>query len=362
MPGWLVPLLLSSVTAAAPDLQTEVVEGDAGSRLDIHMSALEDAGFSGTVLVAKQGEIVLHKGYGLADRRREIACRPDTIFDIGSITKQFTAAAILKLEMAGKLSADDTLSKHFKDVPPDKAGITLHQLLTHTSGLDHYYGEDTNYAPRELALEVFFKMPLLLAPGEKFHYSNPGFSILAAVVENVSGMSYEGYLRKELFEPAGMSDTGYTLPRWDMQRMSRNYNGDKDNGFTFNRNWGPEGTYWHCFGNGCILSSTGDMYRWEQTLQSDRVLSAEARAKLFKPHVPATGDASYGYGWRIGKTARGTSWSGHGGGSGFGVSAAHYRFPDDGVLVVVISNQASIVGGKDRQRFLERLVTLALGR
>ena len=143
------------------------------SRLDIHMSALEDAGFSGTVLVAREGEIVLHKGYGLADRRREIACRPDTIFDLGSVTKQFTATAILKLEMAGKLRTDDTLTKHFEGIPRDKAGITLHQLLTHTSGLDHAYGKDENYAPRDVALQVFFKMPLLFTPGREVPLLEP---------------------------------------------------------------------------------------------------------------------------------------------------------------------------------------------
>ncbi len=359
--GWLVALLFTSVTASTLDLKTEVVNGDAGSRLDIHMSALEDAGFSGTVLVSKDGEIVLHKGYGMADRRREIPCRPDTIFDIGSITKQFTAAAILKLEMAGKLSTSDTLGQHFPDIPSDKAGITLHQLLTHTSGLDHYYGEDTNYAPRDLALEVFFKMPLLSVPGDEYRYSNPGYSILAAVVEDVSGLKYESYLAKELFGPAGMTETGYTGPRWDMKRMSRNYNGEKDNGFTFNRNWGPDGTYWHCFGNGCILTTTGDLVRWEQALQSHSVLSAEAREKLWTPHVTARDDVKYAYGWRVGKSARGTTWIGHGGGSGFGVSAAYYRFPEDGVLVLVISNLASIPGMKNQARFVDRLVTLTLG-
>lgn len=248
-----------------------------------------------------------YKGYGMADRRRDIPCRPDTIFDIGSITKQFTATAILRLEMAGKLSTNDTLGKHFPDIPSDKASITLHQLLTHTSGFDQAYGKDTNYAPRDLVLKVFFNMPLLSVPGEKFHYSNPGYSILAAVVENVSGMKYEDYLGEELFRPAGMNETGYVRPNWDMNRMSRNYNGEKDNGFTFNRNWGPDGTYWHCFGNGCILTTTGDLVRWEQALQSHGVLSAEAREKLWTPYVPEEGDDWYAYGWSVGKSARGTT-------------------------------------------------------
>lgn len=357
----LILLLLAPAIVAAADLADEVVKGDAGKRLDIHMSALEDAGFSGTVLVAGNGEILLHKGYGMADRGRKIACRPDTIFDIGSITKQFTAAAILKLEAAGELSTDDPLSSFFEDVPSDKADITLHQLLTHTSGLDHGYGDDDSYLPKELALDVFFEMPLLSEPGTSYRYSNPGFSILAAVVENVSGIPYETYLARELFGPAGMTETGYVLPDWDMDRMSRNYNGETDNGFTFNRNWGPRGPWWHCYGNGCILSTTGDMFRWEQALQSNRVLLAESRRKLFAPHV-ATGDGtSYAYGWGVGKTARGTSWRGHGGGSGFGVAAYHANFPDDGIVVIVMSNQAEIVGGKDSHRFAEQLVELALG-
>ena len=180
-------------------------------------------------------------------------------------------------------------------------------------------------------------------------------------MENVSGRKYESYLGEELFGPAGMTETGYTGPRWDMKRMSRNYSGEKDNGFTFNRNWGPDGTYWHCFGNGCILTTTGDLVRWEQALQSHTVLSAEALEKLWTPHVPASGDARYAYGWRVGKSARSTTWIGHGGGSGFGVSAAYYRFPEDGVLVLVLSNLAKIPGMKDQASFVDRLVTLTLG-
>lgn len=357
----LIFMSLFAATSTAADATKEVVEGESGLRLDIHMSALEDAGFSGAVLVARHGRILLHKGYGLADRRRKISCRPDTIFDIGSITKQFTAAAILRLEADGKLSTDDPLSRFFDDVPADKANITVHQLLTHTSGLDHGYGDDDSYLPKQLALDVFFEMPLLSESGTTYRYSNPGFSILAAIVEDVSGVPYETYLARELFQPAGMTETGYVLPDWEMDRMSRNYNGETDNGFTFNRNWGPRGPWWNCYGNGCILSTTGDMFRWEQALQSNRVLPAEARQELFAPHVPIGDGNSYAYGWVVGETARGTSWRGHGGGSDFGVKAFHANFADDGVVVIIMSNQAEIVGGKDRQHLAERLVALALG-
>jgi CubicO group peptidase (beta-lactamase class C family) len=364
MTGLLVVLLLSQAEAGrgaapVPDLRAVVVAPGAGSRLDLYLTALSSAGFSGTVLVARDGELLLHKGYGLADRGRKLACGTETVFDIGSVTKQFTATAILQLETAGKLSTSDPLSKYLDGVPPDKAGITLRHLLTHTSGLDHAYGEDTDYAPRDLALSVFLKMPLISAPGEKFRYSNPGFSLLAAVVEKVSGQTYERYLAEHLFGPAGMTQTGYVLPRWNMDLMTRNYDGDKDNGFTFNRSWGPDGPYWHCFGNGCILSTTGDLYRWEQALQSGQALSPEARAELWTPRAAVNDTSSYAYAWFVGKTDSGASYIGHGGGSGFGVWAAFYRFPEDHLLILFLSNQVSVPGGERQAEFVGRLASLA---
>jgi CubicO group peptidase (beta-lactamase class C family) len=350
---------------AAPAADTDaaaVVSGSAGARLDAYFEALEAAGFSGTVLVARKGDVLLHKGYGLADRRRKAPCTTETVHDIGSITKQFTAAAILKLEMAGKLRVEDPLARYLEGVPEDKAGVTLHHLLTHTSGLDHYYGEDEDYAPRDLAVRLFLRMPLITTPGAKYRYSNPGFSLLAAVVEKVSGKPYEAYLREVFFEPAGMAKTGYLIPRWNVLEVSKNYNGDRDNGWTFNRNWGPEGPYWHLFGNGGILTTTGDLYKWEQALMSDRLLSPEAHRKLLMPHVKEDEDGRsfYGYGWRVGKTDSGTAFSGHGGGSDFGVAAAHFRFPEAGVLVIVLSNQASFPGGANAATLTERISRLAL--
>lgn len=358
----LLTFLLSAAPVVAGALPAgEIAKTEAGKRLDIHMSALADAGFSGTVLVARDEEILLHKGYGFADRDRSLACRSDTIYDIGSITKQFTAAGILKLEAAERLSTEDSLSRFFEDVPRDKAGITLHQLLTHTSGLDHGYGDDDSYLPRGLALDLFFRMPLMSEPGKTFRYSNAGYSILAAVVENVSGVPYETYLARELFRPAGMTDTGYILPEWDMDRMSRNYNGETDNGYTFNRDWGPHGPWWHCYGNGCILSTAGDLYRWEVALQSNDLLPVESRRKFFAPHTEMGNGISYAYGWAIGSTARGTPWRAHDGGSEFGVATFHASYPDIGLTVIVLSNQAEIVGGKERRQLAERLVDLALG-
>jgi CubicO group peptidase (beta-lactamase class C family) len=346
---------------AADTAAAEVVQGAAGSRLDIHLSALAERGFSGTALVTRKGEVVLHKGYGLRNRRANKPCTLDTVFDIASITKHFTASAILKLEVQGKLRTTDPISKYLPGVPPERNSITIHHLLTHTSGLESVYGEDDDYLPKDLALKLFFRMPLLSRPGEKYSYSNPGFSLLAAIVESASGQSYEAYLREQLWKPAGMEQTGYVLPAWDLDLVSHNYDAKgESHGHTFNRNWGPDGPWWHFFGNGGILSTTGDFLKWDRALNAETVLPAPAREKLWTAHVPmGESGSSYGYGTVVRKTARGTRIVGHSGGSDWGVSTKYYRFPDDHVVVIAFSNLAAGTSREGSVSFEERLADLA---
>lgn len=351
--------LVVAFLARTPEARgAEIVHGAPGARLDIHLSALAERGFSGTVLVAHNGEVVLHKGYGLRQRRAKKPCTLDTVFDIASITKHFTAAAILKLEAQGKLRTSDPMAKYLPGVPPDRSGITIHHLLTHTAGFEGAYGEDDDYLPRDLAVKLFMRMPLLSSPGEKYSYSNPGYSLLAAIIENVSGQPYEVYLREQLWEPAGMEQTGYILPSWNLDLLSHNYDAKAESHeHTFNRNWGPDGPWWHFFGNGGILSTTGDFWKWEQALGTDRILPAAAREKFWTAYVPTGEGESYGYGTRVSKTARGTRIVGHSGGSGWGVSTKYYRFPDDGIVVIAFSN---VAGGTNREgvSFEERLADL----
>ena len=267
----------------------------------------------------------------------------------------------MKLEDAGKLSTDDRMSKYFDNVPADKQGITLHHLLTHTAGFDHGYGRDDEVAPRDATIQLFFGKTLLTPPGEKYKYSNAGFSILTAIVEKVSGQPYEKLLNTQLFKPAGMTQTGYRLPKWDSAVVSRNYNKDKDNGPPLDRVWAPDGPHWHLFGNGGILSTTSDMFKWETALSGEKVLSAPAKRKMFSPHAPTNpeGTNHYGYGWGVRKTDRGTAVVGHTGGSSFGVWAAHFRFPDDGVVVIIGSNQVP-VPGNEQGKLVDRLAELAI--
>ncbi|MFN2514071.1 MAG: serine hydrolase domain-containing protein, partial [Pyrinomonadaceae bacterium] len=135
----------------------------------------------------KDGQVILSKGYGLANRERKIPVTPDTIFDIGSLVKQFTAAAILKLEMKGKLRITDPISKYFKNVPPDKATMTLHHLLTHTAGFPDAIGDDYEVISRDEYIKRALNTMLLSAPGEKYKYSNVDYSLLGAIVEMRSG-------------------------------------------------------------------------------------------------------------------------------------------------------------------------------
>src|SRR5262249_27224274 len=146
------------------------------------------------------------------------------LFSIGSITKQFTAAAILKLQMQGKLSVRDPIAKYLPNVPQDKSAITLHHLLTHSAGLESGFGPgDFEAVTRDEIIKRALASKLRSAPGKQYHYSNAGYSLLGAIVEIVSGGGYEAFLHEHLFKPAGMAQTGYRLPKWSSERLAQGY-------------------------------------------------------------------------------------------------------------------------------------------
>src|SRR5687767_4373349 len=163
-------------------------------RVETYLEKLDKIGYSGTVLVAIDGKAVISRGYGFSDRERKIKNSQKTISDVGSITKQFTAAAILKLEMQGRLSTDDKITKYFQNVPPDKSEITIHHLLRHASGLRGGVGGDYEKIGEAEFIEKVFASELRSPVGTKFGYSNIGYSLLALIVEKVSGQTYEQYL------------------------------------------------------------------------------------------------------------------------------------------------------------------------
>lgn len=341
--------VVASVVATFSDLsqgrppaeigQTEV-RAEVGRNLDEYLTRLADLGFSGAVLVSTDGVIVLSKGYGLANREKNIAVTPETVLPIGSITKQFTAAAILKLEMQGKLSVNDPITKYFEKVPPDKAGITLHHLLTHTAGLESDYGpSDFEEVSRDEIIRRTMSGPSRSAPGASHHYSNAGYSLLGAIVELVSGQSYETYLRENLFKPAEMADTGYKLPAWSSDRIAQGYRGGERWGTILERPWASDGPYWNLRANGGIHSTVVELYKWHLALEGDKILSDEAKKKYFAPHVDeGSGDSFYGYGW-VTWTAPHRQRVSHNGGNGV-FMADFRRYKANNVVIVGMSNNS----------------------
>ncbi len=333
----LIALLSSRAAAASPPLAAATLD-DVFTRLAAH-------GFSGSVLITRHGETLLRKGYGLADRTTGSPVTADTVFSTGSITKQFTAAAILRLEMDGKLATGDRLGRFLPaiaksvglDLAPDAvrddlAAVTLHQLLSHTSGIDNYY-LDQFPSWKEYLAEIL-KQPLTSKPGTAFSYSNSNYDLLGKIIEVVSGVSYERYLHDHLFVPAGLQSTGFDIPAWRRERLAR-YQDWTTRTWTFpvamplDR---PPGL--RLCGSGEMLSTVDDLYKWHQALLGDRVLSAAAREKLFRPVLD-----SYAYGWYTGTTSRGTRVVFHGGfDTSLGTSAGFYRYLDDDVVLIFLAN------------------------
>jgi CubicO group peptidase (beta-lactamase class C family) len=335
-------LVILLVTLSPATVLGGEVRGALGAALDRSIKAHVGYGFSGAVLVAKNGEIVLNQGYGLADRDRQAPFTSDTLFDIASISKPFTAAAVLRLEMKGRLKTTDKLGRFFPSAPLDKVRITLHQLLTHTSGLAENFGDEYEPLTREAFLRRVFASKLIHPPGGRFEYSDAGYAVLAAVVEVAARRPFGDVLRDEVFLPAGMRHSGFLPNAEDRKRLAHGYTLQGAWGTSLDHPQAPDGPWWNLRGNGGILTTTGDLYLWHRALQGDAVLSKAAREKYQQPYV-REGNApqpKYAYGWSVSTSPTGKRELSHIGGNGaFG--GDYRRFPEDGVVIVVATNTAS---------------------
>jgi CubicO group peptidase (beta-lactamase class C family) len=283
-------------------------------------------GFSGAVLVARGETVLLRNGYGFADRRKGTPATADTVFAIASLDKQFIAAAILRLEEMGKLKTSDPLSRFFDFAPPDKAGITLHQVLTHTSGLRNEYWDSHPGMSREQFVRfILCEQKLLAPPGRRWEYSNSGFWMLEEVVARASGMAFEDFLEDALFKPAGMGHTGMPSRRWAPGEVARYQFWTAD--FPREDFLRQPRPWWQ------ILSTVDDLYRWYRALRDGRVLSAASQKKLFTPVLE-----NYACGWNVVPTSRGTTLRHHGGSGNQGMLASCRWFVEEDVFVCVLSN------------------------
>jgi CubicO group peptidase (beta-lactamase class C family) len=270
------------------------------SDLEERLAAEETQGFSGAVLVVHDGRIVLHKGYGLADRKREVRWGGETIFGIGSTPIDFTKAGVLLLVERGKLALEDPISKHFPEAPEAKRAITIEQLMTGRSGLPDFLGlpsdPDPDHFPidRAEAVRRIFAAPLRFAPGARVEPSHAAFGLLAAAIEVASGESYPLFVRRELFAPAGMRDTGFFGEPLPPERVAIGYGDLTDGAVNAPPYWGE--TSWLVEGSGGMTSTLGDLCRWQQALRRGDVLAPASLARYWSPAgaVLAGGDA-FGY-------------------------------------------------------------------
>lgn len=271
-----------------------------GKNIDRYLSGMEKLGFSGAIIVSKGDEVILRKGYGFADRKKRHPYTSNTIQTCGSITKQFTGAAILLLESRGKLSVNDNITKYFSEAPKDKKNITIHQLLTHSSGLPGGIGPDDEPVEKQNYLERAMSTTLQFRPGSDYGYSNTGYSLLAMIIEKISGQSYEAFLRKELLLPAGMTKTGYILPDWNRNQMAIGYRNGESWGEVYKRGWLEDGPNWHLRGNGGMHTTVNDMRKWLKTVKGHGVLNEKTAKRWTTGYVTENnGYSEYGYGWVV---------------------------------------------------------------
>jgi len=311
------------------------VSGELATTIDLALRRYESFGFSGAILVAYKGKIILNNGYGLAIRDQDVAVTPSTAFAVASITKPFTAAAILKLEQHGKLKTTDPITKYFDTVPDDKTEITIHQLLTHTSGIPDLYAA-TGITDRTKAVQTILSSSLIAKPGEIFRYSNDGYNLLAAIIEITSGKKFAEFIRSELFLKAGMASSGFWgesnfLPA---TRVAHNYNMETDNGApqSIQESWADKGS-------SDMITTVEDLYRWHLALTEQKIFPQQILDRMYFPYAKRDTDWYYGYGWHHIITPRGTRDFYHGGGDyPRGVTAEFHRYVDEDLVTISICN------------------------
>ncbi len=302
---------------------------------------------NGSILVADNGKVIYSKGVGYADIENKVENRPDTKFRLASVTKQFTATLIMQLVEKGKISLDGKLSDYLpyyrKDVGEK---ITIHQILNHTSGLTNYT-DNTGFMQNEVKNKVvprdfilkYCSGDLVFEPGTKWAYSNSGYFILGAVIEEVTGKTYEQVLHENILDPLGMSNSGY-------EHSDKAYE-NKASGYSNSFTGVQPARYIDMsvpYSAGSMYSTVEDMYKWDQALYTEKLLTKESLDKMFTP-----GLNNYGCGWGIADAPleeKKVKVIAHSGGI-FGFNTLIVRFPEDKHLIVILNNFDGAVSTND---------------
>jgi CubicO group peptidase (beta-lactamase class C family) len=290
--------------------------------------------FSGSVLIAKGGQVILSKGYGMANYELEVPNTPQTRFRLGSITKQFTALAIAQLVERGVVKVDDPITKYLPDFPKETGDkITVYHLLTHTSGIPSFT-ESSDYPQIKInpfsgeKLIAWLKnKPLDFTPGENFKYNNAGYILLGNIIEKVTGKSYEQYLKENILEPLGMKSTGYDHNKQVMKNRAAGYTakGKEIERAEYIDMSVPGGA-------GALYSTVEDLYLWDRALYTEKLVKKATLEKLYTPFK-----SNYAWGWRVGEQ-NGRKVVLHGGGiDGFNTTIV--RYVNDDICIIALSNR-----------------------
>ncbi|MEP7076450.1 MAG: serine hydrolase [Acidobacteriota bacterium] len=334
-------LFISDATAqsAAPSLTNDQIT----TKVDEYMNAvLRVDGFSGTILVARDGKPIVSKGYGMANIELNVPNAPDNVFRLGSVTKQFTGMSIAMLQERGKLNVSDPMCKYIADCPDAWKPITINHLLRHTSGVTNYTDlpdfARTTVLPTLTGemVDKLKKAPLDFEPGAKMSYSNSGYYLLGVIIEKVSGKTYADFLQENIFTRLGMKQSGYDDPIKTIMHRAAGY--QKRAGKIVNAAYRDMSVP---YAAGSLYSTTGDLLIWDQALYTEKLVSQRSLNEIF---TPEKGETGYGYGWGIGKKLGRRSIS-HGGGI-YGFATDISRYPDDKVTVIILSNIQSAPAGQ----------------
>lgn len=313
-----------------------------------------------TVIVVKNGKTLLRKAYGAADMQARTPLTPGTVLRLGSITKQFTASAILLLADEGKLALNDPITRFFPDYPTGGKVITVEHLLTHTSGIVSFTGKpdyEANMAKNRSVAQMidgFKNDPLEFEPGTRFSYNNSGYFLLGAIIEKVSGLSYARFLEQRIFTPLGMKDTAYEGVERSGAPRAKGYSakGAVYAPATFLSMSQP-------YAAGSLVSTVDDLARWDAAITSGKLLKPASWKMAFTPYkLNPDKSTEYGYGWGIG-SFQGVPAVDHGGGiNGFQTYAL--RLPQQKIFVAVLANHDS--GGANPEVLAKKAAALALGK
>lgn len=346
------PAIKQTTLPSAVPTSTQTVEAQLASEIDNYLTTLaKQDQLSGSILVAVDGKVLLSKGYGMANLELDVPNTPQTKFQLGSLTKQFTAMAILQLQQQGKLNVHDPICQYIRYTmvcPEAWQSITIHHLLTHTSGIKDYtafsnFSEFGKQSMKPLELSKLFRdLPLNFTPGERWDYSNSGYVLLGHIIEWVSDESYGIFLLKNIFQPLQMADTGYGNNSTILKDRADGYFSSAARADYFD----PSVAY----AAGGLYSTVKDLFLWDQALSTDKLIPRTLRDQMFTSFSPIPSDSDiftympadvtdvgYGYGWVIGKQSN-HLWVWHSGHySGF--SNMISRYPDDKVTIILLTNR-----------------------